>query len=413
MTRRDDSPTSIARFAALVGTLLLWSATPVARSATRGGSREAAPQDAVAVDAPLCYVPLALGCEVTVFLGNGEGSHSDVWNWNAIDFSPLPVGTPIHAMASGKVVYVKEDTAGPTGRIEDNNEVAIELADGSVNVYLHLMRDGASVAVGDEVLAGDAIGFSGNTGKSEAPHLHVDRREQSRRGKSLPFRFVEAPSADGVLRRGDRVVSRNRLRVGPLAELLELSDGYELCAKLGVRGALAVDLARLADSEATKKERAALRNAKGRADLVELYEGERQRLLLRWHADAKAALAQVEKAIAESTAEEALQLARAALQEFDGSEVEAALRNQVAALRGRVTAPAAVATIERTITQRAAFEKAVGAALAAERSAQRAARGGKAPDWKGVAKLYRAALDKGKGRGDLAPLAARAAAAGR
>lgn len=390
------------------------------RASARGVAVAAALVTAIAavaiaapLDAPRCYLPFAFGHAATVFLGNGEGSHSDVWNWNAIDFSPLPIGTPIHAMASGKVVFVKEDTIGPTGRIEDNNEIAIALVDGSVHVYLHLMHDGASVAVGDEVRAGDPIGLSGDTGKSGGAHLHVDRREGSRKGKSVPLLFVEAPRADGVLQRGDRVVSHNRLRVGPLGELLELSDDYELCAKLDARGALAAALARLADPAAAKKEQTEMRGAKGRADLVELYDDERRRLLERWRADAAGALAQVERAIAEFTAEDALPRARAALQDYAGSDVEPKLRDHAATLRSRVTASAAVATIERALTQRAAFLKALGAALAAERTAKRAARDGKAADWKGVAKAYRAALDQAKGQGDLAPLEARAAEARR
>lgn len=384
----------------------------VAIAAPPASRAQSSKSGAAPLDAARCYLPFAFGHAATVFLGNGEGSHSDVWNWNAIDFSPLPIGTPIHAMASGKVVYVKEDTVGPTGRIEDNNELAIALPDGSVHVYLHLMQDGASVAVGDEVLAGDAIGFSGDTGNSGGAHLHVDRREKSRTGKSVPLRFVEASNADGVLRRGERVVSRNRLRVGPLAELLEVADDYELCAKLDARGALAAELAQLADPAQAKKEQAALRREKGRADLVELWETARRRLLDRWQANAKAALAEVERVGVEYTAEDALPLARAALQDYAGSEVEAALRDHAATLRGRVAAPAAVTAVERAATQRAAFLKALGTALAAERVAKRAARDGKAPDWKGVAKAYRAALDKGKGLGDLALLEARAAAAG-
>ena len=369
----------------------------------RASTQATAPKAAVPVATPLYHVPFEFGFNVEVKRGIGEESHSDIWNWNAIDFSPLEVGTPVHAMASGKVIFVKEDTAGSTGKVEDNNEVAIELADGSVNVYLHLMQDGATVAVGDIVMGGDRIGYSGNTGRSESPHLHIDRRDESRNGRSLPFRFAEAPAADGVLRKRDRVTSRNRLRVGALATLLELAESYELCVRLDARGVVASEMRRLADDEVAKKEVATLRRAEGRADLVDHFEAERVRLLDRWRSDGKRVLANVDSAIDVRSADDALLLARVALQDFNGSAIDAELRARVAALKAEATPNAT----DRPFLQQVRFQEALTGAITADRAAKRSAREGRKSDWKRVEKLYRAALEKGTGRTGIHLLEAR------
>ncbi len=395
-----------------VGFRLLGVATVIAAAIASGQGTPQKPDRpkqaggaAAAVSALVAYLPFEYGTTVNVFLGNGAGSHADEWNWFAIDFSPLAEGTPVVAMASGTVVYVKEDTAGPTGDWNDNNEISIQAADGSVLLYHHLRKEGAIVAVGDRVLAGDRIGWSGNTGKSSGPHLHVDRREGSRTGRSIPLHFTEAPDVDGVLKVGQSVTSRNRLRVGALAEVLELAEEYDLCASLEARSAIADELRKLADDANAKKAAAALRNAAGRADLVQLYDDARGRLLEQWNSDAKAALTDLDHAIAEYPVNDALLLARVALLDFAGGELDKTLRERLATLRAGVGAD--WNATERPFQEQGEFRKALAAALAADRFAGHAMRDGKRADWKAVAKLYRAALAKGRDRRALAGLQAR------
>src|SRR5262245_42573184 len=94
-----------------------------------------APQDRAKSDAgPLLYLPFEFGTAADVETGNGERSHSDQYNWYAVDFG-VAVGTPVVAMAPGKVVFVKQDTLGETSDWHDNNQIAIKLADGSVTIY--------------------------------------------------------------------------------------------------------------------------------------------------------------------------------------------------------------------------------------------------------------------------------------
>jgi murein DD-endopeptidase MepM/ murein hydrolase activator NlpD len=51
--------------------------------------------------------------------------------------------------------------------------ITVEHADGSVAVYSHLTLNGVHVTAGQQVLAGDAIGQSGNTGNTGGfPQLH-------------------------------------------------------------------------------------------------------------------------------------------------------------------------------------------------------------------------------------------------
>ena len=90
------------------------------------------------------------------------------WRWGRMhqgnDFG-TPVGTPLHSMSSGTVVF-----AGAEGGY--GNKVEIRYWDGTVSVYGHM--DSISVRVGDTVAPGDIVGASGNTGHSTGPHLHLE-----------------------------------------------------------------------------------------------------------------------------------------------------------------------------------------------------------------------------------------------
>lgn len=108
----------------------------------------------------------------------GEFSHKfSEFNFNAIDFN-MPEGSPVHAMAEGLVFDVVEHFDGncPTADCADEaNYIRILHADGTYTSYVHLKKNGAKVKQGDKVRAGQIIGWSGNTGWSDAPHLHVAR----------------------------------------------------------------------------------------------------------------------------------------------------------------------------------------------------------------------------------------------
>lgn len=83
-----------------------------------------------------------------------------------LDFS-IPEGTPILALASGEVIKAQHTPSGDAGIW-----VGIRHAKGWVSRYMHLSR--TAVKLGDHVRKGQVIGYSGNTGLSSGPHLHLD-----------------------------------------------------------------------------------------------------------------------------------------------------------------------------------------------------------------------------------------------
>jgi murein DD-endopeptidase MepM/ murein hydrolase activator NlpD len=97
----------------------------------------------------------------------------------------LPVGTPLTAPADG--VVVKKGN-GPSGGVtlivkHDNN---------LHTVYYHLQKP-SHLAVGAQVKRGDLIAYSGNTGASTGPHLHMELRRSARWGDTIdPMPYLEA-----------------------------------------------------------------------------------------------------------------------------------------------------------------------------------------------------------------------------
>ena len=89
------------------------------------------------------------------------------------DFA-APVGTPIYAVAAGKVVTAGMDEGVGTVTIEHQ-------IDGQTwyTSYLHMYEDGIYVHVGDTVTAGQLIAGVGNTGRSSGSHLHFEVRTKN------------------------------------------------------------------------------------------------------------------------------------------------------------------------------------------------------------------------------------------
>ena len=89
-------------------------------------------------------------------------------------------GAEVLAVADGKVVALRDDVPDPATRsgrkkpsIADasGNYVMLDIGGGRIATYEHL-KQGAPVAVGDRVKAGEVVGFLGFTGQASAPHLH-------------------------------------------------------------------------------------------------------------------------------------------------------------------------------------------------------------------------------------------------
>lgn len=97
---------------------------------------------------------------------------------NGVDFGASR-GTPVYASADG-VVKVSNYRDGNPWFGGYGNYIMVEHQNGTQTLYAHL--SGVDVSVGDEVRQGQAIGKTGNTGRSTGPHLHFEVR-----GAKNPF----------------------------------------------------------------------------------------------------------------------------------------------------------------------------------------------------------------------------------
>ncbi|WP_165763583.1 MULTISPECIES: M23 family metallopeptidase [unclassified Nocardioides] len=98
----------------------------------------------------------------------GFGEYSGLWSHfhTGLDFA-APSGTEIHAIANGVVTSVGYDGAY-------GNKTVITLDDGTELWFCH--QTSYTVSAGQEVHAGDLIGYVGSTGNVTGPHLHLEVR---------------------------------------------------------------------------------------------------------------------------------------------------------------------------------------------------------------------------------------------
>ncbi|RWO38083.1 MAG: M23 family metallopeptidase [Mesorhizobium sp.] len=91
-------------------------------------------------------------------------------------------GKPILAVADGTVVGTRDDLQDQVpGALPanlpideaDGNFVVLDIGSGLFVNYAHMRPGSVKVKIGDKVRRGDQIGEVGNTGNSQAPHLHL------------------------------------------------------------------------------------------------------------------------------------------------------------------------------------------------------------------------------------------------
>jgi murein DD-endopeptidase MepM/ murein hydrolase activator NlpD len=107
-----------------------------------------------------------------------------------VDFA-APVGTPIKAAGSGRVIH--RGVKGGYG-----NAVILSHSGGVTTLYGHMSRYARGLSVGDRVNQGEVIGFVGMTGLATGPHLHYEYRVDGvhRNPATVPLPKAESISAD-------------------------------------------------------------------------------------------------------------------------------------------------------------------------------------------------------------------------
>lgn len=111
----------------------------------------------------------------------------------AVDI-PIPIGSPVYAVAAGTVWDLSEKCGGLL--------IGVQHSPGLTTVSAHLSR--AVVKQGQQVAAGQLIGYSGTSGScSQGPHLHFE------------VRIGSSPTVWGLFVPADRFMWRHGIDLGP------------------------------------------------------------------------------------------------------------------------------------------------------------------------------------------------------
>jgi hypothetical protein len=143
--------------------------------------------------------------------------------------SYLIFGDAVYSATSGVVVSTRNDLPEntpphlPPNVAVDNilgNHVSVDLGDGRLATYAHLQPGSVQVSVGDRVHRGQHLGRVGNTGNSDAPHLH--------------FHVSDSAAGNGVASNGVPYVFTDFLLTGKVLNLEEWSvPGVSVPAEIG------------------------------------------------------------------------------------------------------------------------------------------------------------------------------------
>ncbi|SFN92454.1 Peptidase family M23 [Bizionia echini] len=110
-----------------------------------------------------------------------------------MDFT-APRGTPVYASGDGVVIRADSQSSGY------GNHIRIDHGFGYISLYAHLYK--YNVKKNQKVKRGDLIGFVGNTGRSEAAHLHYEIFKDDERINPLNFYYgnLSAEEFDELLK---------------------------------------------------------------------------------------------------------------------------------------------------------------------------------------------------------------------
>lgn len=109
------------------------------------------------------------------------------------------IGTPVYAMRAGRVIAVRDyypDNGGSKAKSSRFNYVWLEHDGGYRSAYIHLQKKfnrKINLKVGQWIEAKQLIGYSGNSGWSSGPHLHIEVQkpgEPHRFAETVPFEIA-------------------------------------------------------------------------------------------------------------------------------------------------------------------------------------------------------------------------------
>jgi len=116
-------------------------------------------------------------------MASGYGYRTDPFNKTrkmhyGMDFT-APRNTPVYAASDGKIVRADSRSTGY------GKHIRIDHGFGYMTLYAHLNK--YNVVRGQKVKKGDIIGFVGNTGRSQAPHLHYEVWKDKKRVNPINY----------------------------------------------------------------------------------------------------------------------------------------------------------------------------------------------------------------------------------
>lgn len=102
------------------------------------------------------------------------------------------IGSPVYSTANGKIRY--SGLKGTLGRI-----IIVDHGFGYETLYAHLSSVAKDIRIGKEVTRGMLIGYSGNSGLTEGPHLHYEIHFNKQKVNPINYLFADISPEEYLL----------------------------------------------------------------------------------------------------------------------------------------------------------------------------------------------------------------------
>jgi len=101
-----------------------------------------------------------------------------------------PLDTPYFCVAPGEVIWVSDRRRSSDEKSAYGWHVIVDHGNGYSTLYAHARPD-VPVKVGDKLKAGDTVAFSGDTGNSSGPHLHLTLKKKGHQLEGWPPGYID------------------------------------------------------------------------------------------------------------------------------------------------------------------------------------------------------------------------------